>query len=759
MTHLTPNLDAALSNFHRDPLYPELFRSNNDQNEQNHKNAVTNFANSNHSFLLDSNLNPDIRPDIYSETVADQRDNLLATLGPRTQNNNLARQSSNMEKATTDNNTPKQASETFILRVHILEQGMKKSIRVQRNQSVWKCKKRIIDNLTKSLKHETFNYGLLSPFRTQFLSDHVEIGKVLPNLSVHDVEMKLKIRLISSANSNSNSIPEKQRKHNNIQNRQKFLEYVKNGNLSSLKKEFLDKHFDPNFIADDKLGYSGMTPLTLATYINSETIHETLVILLTNGAIIDFRNRSGHTALHTAVRNHNITAVNILLKYDPELWKALDQIGRPALFYLTPRPSLEEHFGLQRNDLAAGGNQLTRLNSNLRSASFSSGYSNASGPENINNFDEKSIISISQFPIFQESGSVDFDSRSISSVSTNLTTNKKKHKRRSYFSTLTKKHDKSRELNLQNERERLKIQEKEQKFNFRKSIESASKILEFLYRSAEYSNAFFQFQDDRGWTLWHHIAYHNNSELLSKIIQLIESFGGQNNLICTDSENLFFNQANLLTGNTPLHTAAVHDSFEVAKYLIEVMNCKTDVKNLAGKTAFDYCYDSRGTICLNRVGKLIENMIGKFSVYDNQQRDQQNSSNSNDSDINLDSNKENSIPATISSGYNSDPKNEKFNYEREPQPQSHDFSLNQTLKDQSACNDLNGTIKARNESQEEKTYIVVENYRGRTQEDLSLKKGEVVKVTAAPENGTFWEGVIGERSGWFPSRNVVKVDR
>ena len=724
-------MDAALHHFQHDSnIGPPINLSTYDDNHKmQYSNSINNLDRLSHQFNTpgsksmqingqncnqNSIIKPSNIPNINdSNSILDQKISESCFSSPLSLSNSIA---------------PSPTS--FVMRVNLVEQNMKKSIRCERSHTVWSCKKRIINNLTKQLKHESFNYGLLSPLKSSFLSDHLEIGQVLPDRPIHDVEMKLKCRVHFNNNTSK-------RKHNNLDNRSKFMNFIRNGNLASLKKELLDKNFDPNFIADESLNLSGQTPLTLTTYLK-ENVHETLVTLLTNGAILDFRNKLGHSALHVAVRNHNIVAVNVFLKHDPQYWKCLDTISRPALFYLCPKPTLAEHYGVQENEINANTedsksvlssekNRRSSSGGGIRSASFSS---SSSGHTSIGK---------------STNGGSASQSSSIHHTKNNY----------KYF-TLTKK----KELNLQ--QQRLTNYSSDLKYNHPKTIESANKILEILYRASKYSIGFFKFQDERGWTVWHHIAYHNNDDFLLKILEQAETFG---NIACIDGNNLFFNQPSTLTGNVPLHTAAVHNSTLVAKYLIEMMNCKINVKNLAGKVPLDYCYGNSGTITLSPIGRFIDALPKERQLDSEQALEHEIHINENElsglaptnhrnikklqnsgrtfSQESDNSNKENSLPTVASSGYYSD-------IIATGSAISPNLAVSTVTVPPLGKLSSKGHQSPKQKFSENGIYVAVREYKGKSKEELTLLKGDRVEVIASPEGSSYWEGKNSGNCGWFP---------
>lgn len=47
------------------------------------------------------------------------------------------------------------------------------------------------------------------------------------------------------------------------------------------------------------------------------------------------------------------------------------------------------------------------------------------------------------------------------------------------------------------------------------------------------------------------------------------------------------------------------------------------------------------------------------------------------------------------------------------------------------------------------------SFKGKNNDELCFKKGDVITVTQKEEGG-WWEGTLGETTGWFPSNYVTE---
>lgn len=93
---------------------------------------------------------------------------------------------------------------------------------------------------------------------------------------------------------------------------------------------------DPNFVDET----SGETPLSLAasqTLANNNTnantaLQQIIVAIVNGGALLDFRNKDGRTALHVAVQKSNFVALKTLLDLGASP-NYLDANGLTPLYY------------------------------------------------------------------------------------------------------------------------------------------------------------------------------------------------------------------------------------------------------------------------------------------------------------------------------------------------------------------------------------------------------------------------------------------
>lgn len=47
------------------------------------------------------------------------------------------------------------------------------------------------------------------------------------------------------------------------------------------------------------------------------------------------------------------------------------------------------------------------------------------------------------------------------------------------------------------------------------------------------------------------------------------------------------------------------------------------------------------------------------------------------------------------------------------------------------------------------------SFKGKNNDELCFKKGDIITVTQKEEGG-WWEGTLGETTGWFPSNYVTE---
>lgn len=88
---------------------------------------------------------------------------------------------------------------------------------------------------------------------------------------------------------------------------------------------------DPNFVDES----SGETPLSLvaaSSVQNGATLQQIIVAIVNGGALLDFRNKDGRTALHVAVQKSNFVALKTLLDLGASP-NYLDTSGLTPLYY------------------------------------------------------------------------------------------------------------------------------------------------------------------------------------------------------------------------------------------------------------------------------------------------------------------------------------------------------------------------------------------------------------------------------------------
>jgi SH3 and multiple ankyrin repeat domains protein len=88
-----------------------------------------------------------------------------------------------------------------------------------------------------------------------------------------------------------------------------MIEAVKRGDTNKVAK-FTCSGLDPNFNDRD----TGETPLTLASVMSHPV--EMVMALVSGGAHLDFRNKKGLTALHTAAQKSNEDALRVSCDFD-----------------------------------------------------------------------------------------------------------------------------------------------------------------------------------------------------------------------------------------------------------------------------------------------------------------------------------------------------------------------------------------------------------------------------------------------------------
>lgn len=110
--------------------------------------------------------------------------------------------------------------------------------------------------------------------------------------------------------------------------RSRLLSAIQHGNLDKIVKALAN--CDPNFVDET----SGETPLSLiaSSPQTSASLQQIVVAIVNGGALLDFRNKDGRTALHVAVQKSNFVAMKTLLDLgaSPNL---VDANGLTPLYY------------------------------------------------------------------------------------------------------------------------------------------------------------------------------------------------------------------------------------------------------------------------------------------------------------------------------------------------------------------------------------------------------------------------------------------
>ncbi|XP_034825500.1 SH3 and multiple ankyrin repeat domains protein 3 isoform X3 [Maniola hyperantus] len=200
----------------------------------------------------------------------------------------------------------------LLVRVHVPELNVQKSLQFSRDQLVWDVKQQCLAALPKvatwyrELK-ESFNYGLFCPpvngKAGKFLDEERRLGDYPFNGPVGYLELKYKRRVYKML-----KLDEKTMKalHSRA-NLRRFLEHVTHGQIDKITKACA-KGLDPNFHCND----TGETPLTVAAGLKSPA--KVLIGLVNGGALLDYRTKDGSTAIHRAVEKNSLEAVKTLLE-------------------------------------------------------------------------------------------------------------------------------------------------------------------------------------------------------------------------------------------------------------------------------------------------------------------------------------------------------------------------------------------------------------------------------------------------------------
>ncbi|XP_028173315.1 SH3 and multiple ankyrin repeat domains protein 3 [Ostrinia furnacalis] len=200
----------------------------------------------------------------------------------------------------------------LLVRVHVPELNVQKSLQFPRDQLVWDVKQQCLAALPKvaswyrELK-ESFNYGLFCPpvngKAGKFLDEERRLGDYPFNGPVGYLELKYKRRVYKMLKLDEKTL----KALHSRANLRRFLEHVTHAQVDKITKACA-KGLDPNFHCQE----TGDTPLTIAAGLKSPG--KVLIALVNGGALLDYRTKDGSTAMHRAVEKNSLEAVKTLLE-------------------------------------------------------------------------------------------------------------------------------------------------------------------------------------------------------------------------------------------------------------------------------------------------------------------------------------------------------------------------------------------------------------------------------------------------------------
>ncbi|XP_060800862.1 SH3 and multiple ankyrin repeat domains protein 3 isoform X2 [Amyelois transitella] len=194
----------------------------------------------------------------------------------------------------------------LLVRVHVPELNVQKSLQFPRDQLVWDVKQQCLAALPKELK-ESFNYGLFCPpvngKAGKFLDEERRLGDYPFNGPVGYLELKYKRRVYKMLKLDEKTL----KALHSRANLRRFLEHVTHAQIDKITKACA-KGLDPNFHCQE----TGETPLTIAAGLKSPG--KVLIALVNGGALLDYRTKDGSTAVHRAVEKNSLEAVKTLLE-------------------------------------------------------------------------------------------------------------------------------------------------------------------------------------------------------------------------------------------------------------------------------------------------------------------------------------------------------------------------------------------------------------------------------------------------------------
>lgn len=195
--------------------------------------------------------------------------------------------------------------EFILLQVRVPDIAVEKTLQFSKSSLIWEVKQQILAALPKELD-EGFNYGLFLPPDNckagKFLDEERILNEYPLKTTLNTVELKYKRKVYKELNLD----PKQLKSVNSKGNQKKFLEHVNSNNVDKINK-LINKGLDPNYHCND----TGETPLSLVT--RQAKSSKALLALVNGGALIDYRNKDGSTAMHRAVVGNRYEAVKTLL--------------------------------------------------------------------------------------------------------------------------------------------------------------------------------------------------------------------------------------------------------------------------------------------------------------------------------------------------------------------------------------------------------------------------------------------------------------
>lgn len=194
------------------------------------------------------------------------------------------------------------AMHALMCRVFVPHRNLKKTVRLEPEETVWALKLSLIDKmaLDNDKEEDPYNFGIYLPKAGVYLDEMRQISSYFFSDQVY-FEFKRKAR--------EQKLPEKQvQKINTDKHQRQFYEYQTTRQYAKMRG-MLDKGFDPNF----NYKFNGETPMTLAA--TSDDVEGIVLFYSGGGAFLDYRSTDGKTPLHKAATKGRFNALKTLLKH------------------------------------------------------------------------------------------------------------------------------------------------------------------------------------------------------------------------------------------------------------------------------------------------------------------------------------------------------------------------------------------------------------------------------------------------------------